>query len=266
MRETNMIDMAWSKPDPQAVVDAGYEGVVGYISHDSAKDLSGPKAKEYVQAGLKVAFVFETTATEAEHGASRGAADCQFAETAAETRGYPANLPIFYAVDEDLDPTKAVDYFRGIHSTKSRPSGPYGSKRICDFLAADNEADIEWQTAAWSGGELSQRASLYQRISKERPKIAGVAHNAYDENVVLKPIELWGGALAPPSFKPVDNPKHGQRSVDGPKKAKGFGPLTQSIIRSLTTRLNNCAAPLNPRDTTAVQALQAASTKALDLQ
>lgn len=239
MNETDLIDVAWSKPTPAAVKAAGYAGVIGYISHDSGKDLGALQARKYLKAGLRVALVFETLADEAEHNAATGAADCRYAEQRARAMGYPKTCPIFYAVDEDVAPEKVAAYFAGIHRTKDQPSGPYGSARICNYLAAHHEADVEWQTVAWSGDEVSKRACIYQRNVKHHKKVAGIAHNAYDEDVVLKEIHLWGGQLMPPAShpaKPVKKPKKAKKPRRTVKqvittKMKAFvGAITAAVI------------------------------------
>lgn len=211
--ETLIVDVAWSKPTAAAVKAAGYKGVIGYISHDSGKDLGAKQAKAYVKAGLAVALVFETTATEAEHNAATGAADCRYAEKRAKAMGYPAAAPIFYAVDEDVPAAKVDDYFDGVASAATYAAGPYGSRKVCLGLRARHKSFVEWQTVAWSLGKVDAEASLYQRNKKTLPTIAGLKSDAYDEDVVMKTITLWGATLAPPAapvkpVKPVKPKRH----------------------------------------------------------
>src|SRR4051794_28652834 len=191
MTETRLIDVAWTKPAPAAVEAAGYHGVIGYISHDPAKDMSGPQARGYLDGGLVVAFVFETTADRALGGKSAGVTDRAFAEQQAHKRGYPAGCPIFYAVDGDYDPKSVLPYFAGIGGGQEYPAGGYGSIRVVEAALNAKHVVAGWQTEAWSGSAVSKIAHLYQRTGKTAAPIKGVKGSAYDEDVVLKRVTLW---------------------------------------------------------------------------
>lgn len=213
MSETLLIDCAWTKPSPAAVKAAGYEGVIGYISHGDpgedisggktpAKDMSAAQAKRYRAAGLMVGLVFETTADRAKSGQSGGAADCAFAEAHAAKRGYPAGCVIFYAVDFDASPQQILGYFRGIKATHSRYGwGPYGSARVVAAVDTKLAPTACWQTVAWSGGVVSHHADIYQRAKRTVPAIKGVARASYDEDVLVHPVALWGATHAKPAAK-----------------------------------------------------------------
>lgn len=203
MTETLLIDCSRTKPAPTAVAAPGYRGVLGYISHDPAKDLTGPQARAYLDAGLVVGLVFETTADRALGGKAAGATDRTFAEQQAHKRGYPTGCPIFYAVDGDFDPKTVLSYFDGIAGGQEYPAGVYGSIRVVEAVLKAKRAKVGWQTEAWSGAKVSPLASLYQRTGKTAPPIHGVRGSAYDEDVVLKPVRLWGGVVAPPQVKPT---------------------------------------------------------------
>jgi len=220
MTETVLIDVAWSKPKAAAIKAAGYSGVLGYISHDASKDLGAKQAKLYIRAGLHVGFVFETTATEAEHHTATGVADRRYAEQRAEAMGYPKTCPIFYAVDEDVSPEKVQAYFAGVFDGNTHPAGPYGSAEVVTFIAKLHPKAISWQTVAWSGDVISAHASLYQRNTKTKPKVAGVASNGYDEDVVLKPIKLWNGELMPTASPGHHPPNPGPGQPTKPKREK----------------------------------------------
>jgi hypothetical protein len=221
--ETVMIDVAWDKPTAAAVKAAGYDGVIGYISHDPSKDLGAKQAKAYVHAGLKVALVFETLANEAEHNAATGAGDRGYAERRARAMGYPTACPIFYAVDEDVAPEKIDDYFDGVFAEPVYRAGPYGSAAVVAATLHRHAHGIGWQTVAWSGDTVDPDADLYQRNHKTRPKVHGVPITSYDEDVILAELALWGGTLAPPT---------GDNSPAKPKLHR-IGPLHRAALRLL---------------------------------
>src|SRR5437660_2904824 len=99
MAERRCIDYGWQHPSPQAIKQAGYEGVIRYLSHDPSKDLSGAERDALRAQGLSIALVWETTATRASEGFQAGVQDAHDAETQAAALGYPQICVLFYAVD-----------------------------------------------------------------------------------------------------------------------------------------------------------------------
>lgn len=198
--ETFGCDFAFTKPDPGALERAGYTFVIGYVSADPSKDLSGAQLAAYLSAGLKVALVFETTADRALSGASGGKNDGAIAESAANSRGYPLNAPIFYAIDFPAGPSDMptlAAYGGAFNLATRRPVGPYGDFAAIEALVTPGAQpnQVGWQTAAWSNGLLSQKANVYQRATHNHPLV--VPANQFDEDVICKPITLAGGVLNP---------------------------------------------------------------------
>lgn len=231
MSDTLLIDCAWTKPAPAAVKAAGYVGVLGYISRDPSKDLTAAQARAYRDAGLAVGFVFETTGGRATAGKSAGASDRLYAEQEAHRRGYPTNCPVFYAVDGDYPPSKVLPYFAGIAASHAYPIGVYGAARVIDAVLKAGTATVGWQTEAWSGTTISGGAHLYQRTGHTGAPIVGVKGSAYDENVALRPVRLWGATIAPPA---------------SPRRASGFSRTTRAAVVFVTRRCNRRQTPLSP--------------------
>lgn len=201
-----LIDYAWQHPDPKAIKDAGYTGVLRYFSTDPTKDLTAAEAKALHAAGLKVGVVWETTAKEAESSATQGAKDRAEAEKRAAALGIPKTVPLFYAVDEGTTVDKVDQYFQGVHHGATHPVGVYGSKTIVEGILAKGFATYAWQTSAWSGGLVSAKAHIYQRAHATH-FIKG-AKGGWDEDVLLKPVPLWGPKAAPtPAPAPAPAPK-----------------------------------------------------------
>jgi hypothetical protein len=46
---------------------------------------------------------------------------------------------------------------------------------------------LGWQTAAWSGDQVSQKANLYQRYTHHH-LVAGLADGDYDEDILIRPL------------------------------------------------------------------------------
>lgn len=199
---TLAIDYAWTHPDPAAIKRAGYSGVLRYFSHDSSKDITLAEVRRLHAAGLWVAVVFETTAARATAGKAAGIADRKEAEHRAGKLGYPRACPIFYAVDQDVRATQVEPYFHGIREGNLWHAGVYGGVHVVDAIQGAI-VGYGWQTAAWSGANISREAHLYQRAKHTRPLAGG----GFDENAVLRPFPVWQPAgVKPPAPKPAPAP------------------------------------------------------------
>lgn len=235
MSETYGCDFAWTKPDPLALKNAGYTFVLGYISNDPTKDLSGAEIAAYAKAGLGVGLVYETTADRVLSGAAGGNADGIQANSAANARGYATNAPIFYAIDFDIAVSQyplADAYGAAFNMANSRAVGPYGSFSYIEHAVTPGAQpnQVGWQTAAWSNGLLSQKANLYQRATHTHPLV--VPANQFDEDVVCKPIVLHGrtlqpGGSVPPTPPPAPKPVY--------YRVSGGDTLTAIAARANTT-------------------------------
>jgi hypothetical protein len=252
MNETLLIDFSWSKPTPAAVKAAGHVGVLGYVSHDrTGKNLSPPQARAYRAAGLVVGLILEDGSGRAKAGKTAGVADRKFAEEQARALGYPHGCVLLYAVDFDATGAEVLPYFRGVASAQSEYGwGPYGSDKVIDAVAPLNP-DAAWQCEAWSGTRISSHAHLYQRIGHTVPLIKGTKGSSYDEDVVLKRIPLWGGAVAPPTEKPT---------------AAGWAVPVAAALRLVTRHANHRVRPLTPRARTMAVAGIKALTRAANLR
>lgn len=208
---TNLvIDVAWTKPDPKAVVAAGYSGVIGYLSRDTTgKNLTREQIAAYHAAGLSVALVWETTAQAAAGGEAQAVKDARDANAEADALGWPGDRPIFYATDFDAQPPQVLTYYLTLTSEPGRPVGCYGGIRVVDAMLGGGHAVYGWQTVAWSGGLVSAIADLYQREAHTRPSIAGVSTGSYDEDIALQ-LD-WGQTPAPaaPQSGPHGTPPAG---------------------------------------------------------
>lgn len=208
--ETAAIDEAWSKADPAATAAAGYRAVLGYCSRDLTKILDAHWRAAYRAAGLCVGLVFEDGADRALGGVAAGAADGALADQQADAAGYDLAAALLFAVDFDATAAHIAgpihDYAMAFDQATKRPAGVYGGIDVVDGLVTPGVRPVRygWQTAAWSRGLLSARASVLQRVGHVNwPLISGMAANGFDEDVITNPIPLDGGVLAPPGAAPV---------------------------------------------------------------
>jgi hypothetical protein len=160
------IDWAWGHPNLAQLAASGVKFACRYLSHDTAKNLTGAQARTLAVAGIDCLVVWETTANRALSGREGGAQDARDARAQAAACGIPDGSPIYFAVDfdEHVGHVEAVHaYFRGVHSVLGRrPVGVYGGYWTVKRLLDAGLVKYGWQTYAWSGGEWEHRAQLRQ--------------------------------------------------------------------------------------------------------
>lgn len=198
--ETRVVDYSFARPAPSTIKRAGYRGVLRYLGGSASKQLTKAEAASLHAQGLAIGLVYESSADRARQGRNAGIADAKTARSKAAALGYPSGCPLFLAVDFDATPAQVASYFDGAKSVLGKRAGIYGGRKVMTV-----DVDWKWQTAAWSGGILSPEAHLFQRVHPEGKMPAGC-----DENVVCRPLPLWGPkgvvTLAPPGAAPAPKP------------------------------------------------------------
>jgi hypothetical protein len=159
---TIVIDIAWDRPTVAQIQATGATGVLRYLSSDPTKNLTAAEVHDYHAAGLAVGTVWETTASRATQGYQAGIDDGNVADGQRQQVGLPADHPIYAAVDTDTDWASCADYFRGFAAVIGQQrTGVYGGFRVVEGAYGDGYR-LLWQTLAWSGGQVSKHACLYQ--------------------------------------------------------------------------------------------------------
>lgn len=177
---SQLVDYAWQKPSPAQIVAAGYAGALRYVSLDASKNLTPAERDGLLAAGLAIGLVWETTAGRAAQGYGAGQQDVQAANAQVRALGYPASVPLFFAVDSPLTVAQVTPYAQGWQGLAEYPVGVYGDADIIEGITL---APWKWQTCAWSNDRISPEAHIYQTTE---PSLPGC-----DMNHVLKPIPLW---------------------------------------------------------------------------
>lgn len=188
----------YGPPDIAQVRADGFGGLVRYTSHQAGKCITVTEAQQERAAGLELLLVFEDSATNALGGYPQGTTDARFANSVADSVGYPAGCPIFYAVDFPATPNQiptVEDYFAGVLAVRARPSGVYGGITTVNTVMAAGLATYAWQTLAWSNGEISGRAVLYQ----------SAVGQVFDTDEQLGFVPAWG-ATPQPAPRPRSHP------------------------------------------------------------
>jgi hypothetical protein len=150
---TEGIDAAWGRPTPAELVAAGKHFIVGYVSHDPAKNLTKAECHAYLDAGIAVGLVWETTTSRALSGADGGHVDGIEARRQARLLGFPDDKPIGFAVDFPATATQLSGPIRAYgvaFRAQTGTSGVYGGKATIRYFVNNRLADTFWQTYAWS--------------------------------------------------------------------------------------------------------------------
>lgn len=152
----------------KAMAAAGMRFVCRYLVPASMawKRLTRAEAEAITAAGLKIVSVFQRGTNDAKGGAANGTRDGKAAFQEAKAIGQSSGTAIYFAVDYDAQPADygAIEaYLRA--AAKEIPGyliGVYGSYAVVEEMARRGACQRFWQTYAWSKGQLSKSANLYQ--------------------------------------------------------------------------------------------------------
>ena len=157
-----VLDIAWDRPTTAQIKATGAVGVMRYFSPDTTKNITAAEVTDYTANGLAVGTVYESTAGRATAGQAAGAADARLAEEERVKVGLPNTHIHHFAVDSDVPWSSVQAYFDGVISMVGLVrTGAYGSFRVVEGAYGHGIRKL-WQTSAWSGGQLSSHATLYQ--------------------------------------------------------------------------------------------------------
>lgn len=180
---------------PAELGDAGAVGWIGYVASDRRKSITRDEVHRLWDAGLPGALVHEETV---DFRSWNG----DLANRLADAIGWPADRPIYYAVDRN-EPTSA---YREISSRlglqPGRPKGIYGGKGLIHRCLDDGTAVVGWATNATSfdNGDHDQRGIALQQLFGQ----SSIPQT--DRNLVF--LDDWGQAPIaqqpqPPQEEPV---------------------------------------------------------------
>jgi hypothetical protein len=145
----------------------GFTFVGRYLAQPGSwKRLSHEEARVISDAGLYIVSIFELYAQRAGEGSVAGAADGKLALELAKEVGQPVGSTIYFAVDYDagagaFDAIEA--YMRAADAQiTGYELGVYGSYSVVEAMRERGVTSKLMQTYAWSGGQKSAYANIYQ--------------------------------------------------------------------------------------------------------
>jgi hypothetical protein len=177
-----ILDYSNFRPSMQQLKDAGVNAVGRYIGWNSVQGYGNPahnidkaEADTLIGNEISVFLCFEYEAAAATKGSSQGTEDGKLASQQLIDLGAPAGTTVYFAVDFDIpdyapgstDPEAklgpAADYFAAINDLHpSYKVGVYGGYYAVSRAMDAGLAEMAWQTVAWSGGQVYNRAVLLQ--------------------------------------------------------------------------------------------------------
>lgn len=159
------VDYSYARPDPAGLLRAGKHFALRYVSPQAGKNLTVAERNRLWKAGLGILLLFEDGADNALEGHAAGVRDARLARRLAAALGYPASLPVYYAIDFDATPAQlagaVTKYVQGVNSVDPN-AAEYGGIRTVDYLVAHGLATGGFQTYAWSAGKWSTHAKVRQ--------------------------------------------------------------------------------------------------------
>jgi Domain of unknown function (DUF1906)/Putative peptidoglycan binding domain len=241
------IDYAWQHPDPAKIAAAGYKFVLRYLSTDPSKNVTQGEVKALQGAGLSVGVVWETAAMAPL--VNNGTTDGNMAAGQAAALGYPKNCPVFVNIGDWGSPTQVqqitvISYYSAFSAAVSGHGYRWGGYGPAFFLEAVYQAGLGgylWQNGidgpGMPGSIVYAQTSLYQR-TLPTTELQG----AYDEDVMLNPVPLWGVAVVPtPPPPPPPTPPKQEVTVNvpqvsmttpGPSVVNGWVKSVQGILNA----------------------------------
>lgn len=182
-------------PATAASLKASSIDAVGrYLGQNTWKGLTPEEVRAIHAAGLEIFLIWETDPTSPDYFSySKGLSDANNALIEAEKLGVPDDVPIYFTVDYDAQPsdfTAIINYFYGIRDGKPASKylvGAYGSYDIlCALKNSLNAPDRYFQTYAWSHGKVCKFNDIYQY--QNNVNIAGIP---VDRDVIHTSSCLW---------------------------------------------------------------------------
>ena len=187
------LDFSFTHPTVAELKAVDCVCVIRYVTGAGGKAATTSEIESYLQAGIVTCFVFENMANDASGGVAAGgmanARKAQIALIGILGEGWAANVPIYFAVDENVTPTSVIDYFVGINRVIPKGLvGVYADGQILDCLGALGLAMWFWQSDSKSfpGNATTIPAAHIQQKYNESP-LYGT-----DLDILLKPdVGQW---------------------------------------------------------------------------
>ncbi|MGW4718889.1 glycoside hydrolase domain-containing protein [Nocardia sp. NPDC004260] len=267
MAAVKLLDFSAALIDPWAIKDAGYGGVILYMSDrrpGAEWMLAKPATREYCDrvraAGLEIVSCYQFGKGETSDwygGYDGGARHAEIALRYHRAAGGPEGRPIYAPVDANPTlkqwNTLIAPFLRGWASVVGlERTGMYGNSRCIEWALEDDVATWLWQHN-WSGDSslnFDHAAAHIHQIEIDKRQVGGVG---VDVNTTLKPdFGQWSKAATPTLEAPiVTAPQYTELDRMGESASSRHGAQIENFLlhtqegngtaESLANYLNNPA-------------------------
>lgn len=248
-----VLDYSAGKPGALAIVRAGYVGAVRYIGLPGrTKDIDRTEYEDFSRNGIGMALVFEEAAGNWRNGYTQGQIDGRRARDHANAIGFPADRPIYMAIDQDVvteaDFKAMLAYLNGAAASLGGVyvTGVYGEADVIDRVRSEGKAKWFWQTKAWSRGRVTP-AHLRQNIGTVY--VGGIGCDVNDVLADDWGQHSYGGDMTPDqanqlqflydAFTKGGPTTHGEALVNTLWEIKGLGIRTETKVDAGFKDLSN---------------------------
>lgn len=149
----------------KALKDNGYGFVCRYLVPERMawKRLTKSEVDIISAVGLQIVSIYEAGASNAANGAAQGIIDGKEALIETKIVEQPEGSTIYFAIDYDTNNYDTVEAYIKAAGTQitGYNVGVYGSFEICEEMYKRG-IKFSWQTYAWSHGQKSTHANVYQ--------------------------------------------------------------------------------------------------------
>ena len=224
------VDYSFARPPLDVLVRDGYRFVCRYLATENpetaGKILSGAEVEAIHAAGLSLVLVFEDGAEDALGGGVTGTAHGDVAKAEADALGVPTDVPIYAAVDFDVQSSQfeVVDeYVSSFATATGRPAAVYGPVAYLEHT----DVPYRWQAAGWNPtGTDVPGVSIVQRQASSAPPGTDV------DVAVAENYGAWNAAPVPapsPAPKPPEQPAPAPVAPPTPRPSNNGGTVTVNV-------------------------------------
>lgn len=223
-------DYSWARPSPPDMAAAGVKVAMRYL-YSAGKGVDAAEVRALHAAGIGVGLNYEAQSGNHLLGARQGAVDSDAARAYAGRLGAPAGVPIYYSCDAEVTPAtmpRVLDYLRAADH-RDHPARCYAQASVCTAFGRP-----AWQTIAWSYGDMSPRAVLYQYAINQDFRGSAVDYNRIIDIDRLEPWWPAGSEHDMPTVKEIAAAVWAEHLTDGATDQAAGAWLKQARNRAVT--------------------------------
>lgn len=184
------VDFSGARPGGAALAAAGKHFVLRYLWDQAGGGLTNAEIADYQAHGLGIGVGYESGRGDATKGYAMGVAHATLAQSRLEALNLPHDLPLWFAVDQNVPWGAVVDYFHGTQSiVGTARNWVYGGKDVIEGAMQSGVCGGYWQTYAWSDNVIVDGINMLQYLNGQTINGGLVDYvRAYQDNYGQLPV------------------------------------------------------------------------------